>query len=103
VKVVALLGLCVLQVSAPSKGYDYLQYVVWSEAQEQHTHWPVMQWSSREAVLLAHDIVHRRRTRACEISGRGHARYQGDQGKLESRPTVTRLSLGCLILVRSLI
>ena len=25
------------------------------------------------------------------------------QGKLESRPTVTRLSLGCLILVRSLI
>ena len=25
------------------------------------------------------------------------------EGKLESRPTVTRLSLGCLILVRSLI
>jgi len=27
----------------------------------------------------------------------------GCEGKLESRPTVTRLSLGCLILVRSLI
>jgi len=27
----------------------------------------------------------------------------GGEGKLESRPTVTRLSLGCLILVRSLI
>ena len=31
-----------------------------------------------------------------------HMRSRG-QGKLESRPTVTRLSLGCLILVRSLI
>jgi len=27
----------------------------------------------------------------------------GEEGKLESRPTVTRFSLGCLILVRSLI
>ena len=27
----------------------------------------------------------------------------GEEGKMESRPTVTRWSLGCLILVRSLI
>jgi len=52
--------------------------------------------------LVKQDFMHRITFHdAGHMKDAGHVLY-GGEGKLESRPTVTRSSLGCLILVRSL-